>query len=70
MAITRDKERLIMVSIKSNWENQQYLKVAISTLNCQCKTYLNFIAKILSYIDNSGASYIFVVPRNTATNQP
>lgn len=32
VAVTRAKERLIMVGIKSNWENQQYFKVAINTL--------------------------------------
>lgn len=32
VAVTRAKERLIMVGIKSNWDNQQYFKVAINTL--------------------------------------
>lgn len=32
MAVSRAKERLIVVGIKSNWENQQYFKVAINTL--------------------------------------
>lgn len=32
VAVTRAKERLIMVGIKSNWENQEYFKVAIEKL--------------------------------------
>lgn len=32
VAVTRAKERLIIVGIKSNWENQQYFKAAINTL--------------------------------------
>ncbi len=32
VAVTRAKERLIVVGIKNNWENQQYFKVAIDKL--------------------------------------
>ena len=32
VAVTRAKERLIIIGIKNNWENQQYFKVAVNKL--------------------------------------